>query len=95
MDTGKRMRLAPALGISIAVLLLVAQAASAQVWKRQWETDKQPAQRRQQVVPAGKNATPASTCVRSGMTQYTQNCGKNIGGCVPSRGNCNRGWCCP
>jgi hypothetical protein len=89
------MKLAPALGVSIAMLVIATQAASAQVWKRQWETDKQPAQSRQQVVPGGKNATPASSCVASGLAQYTHNCGKNTGNCVPSRGNCNRGWCCP
>jgi len=89
------MKLAPALGVSVALLLIAAPAAFTQPWKRQWETDRQPAQSRQKVTPAAKGANAASTCVPIKFAPYTHNCGKNVGNCVPSRGNCNRGWCCP
>jgi transcription initiation factor TFIID subunit TAF12 len=92
------MKMCRTLALSLAALLTIAQAASAQDWQqRRRDRPQQQQQQQQQQVPQQQFAPGGGggACSPSGFARLSRNCSVNTGGCQRMPETCNRGWCCP
>jgi transcription initiation factor TFIID subunit TAF12 len=93
------MKMCRTLALSLAALLTIAQAASAQDWqqRRRDRPQQQQQQPQQQQVPQQQFAPGGGggACSPSGFARLSRNCSVNTGGCQRMPETCNRGWCCP
>ena len=92
------MKMCRTLALSLAALLTITQAASAQDWQqRRRDRPQQQQQQQQQQVPQ-QQFTPGGgggACSPSGFAGLSRNCAVSTGGCQRMPQQCNRGWCCP
>jgi hypothetical protein len=90
------MKMCRTLALSLAALLTIAQAASAQDWQQR-RRDRPQQQQQQQQVPQQQFAPGGGggACSPSGFARLSRNCSVNTGGCQHMPETCNRGWCCP
>ena len=98
------MKIFRTLALSLAALLMIAQAASAQDWQQKRGRDR-PQQQQQQQQQAPQQQVPqqqvapggggGGQCSPSGFARLSRNCSVNTGGCQRMPDTCNRGWCCP
>jgi hypothetical protein len=100
------MKICRTLAVSLAALLMIAQAASAQDWQQKRGRDRPQQQQQQQQAPpqqAPRQQAPqqqvapggGGACSPSGFARLSRNCSTNTGGCQRMPETCNRGWCCP
>jgi transcription initiation factor TFIID subunit TAF12 len=91
------MKMCRTLALSLAALLTIAQAASAQDWQQRRRDRPQQQQQQQQQVPQQQFAPGGGggACSPSGFARLSRNCSVNTGGCQRMPETCNRGWCCP
>ena len=92
------MKICRKLAVSLAALLMITQAASAQDWQQRRGRDRPQQQPQQQQVPQQQFAPGGGgggACSPSGFARLSRNCSVNTGGCQRMPESCNRGWCCP
>ena len=95
------MKIRHKLAVSLAALLMITQAASAQDWQQRKRDRPQQQPQQQQQVPQQapqQRAAPGGgggACSPSGFAGLSRNCSTNTGGCQRMPDSCNRGWCCP
>jgi hypothetical protein len=95
---GSPMKICRTLAVSLATLLMITHAASAQDWQQKKGRDRpqQQQQQPQQQAPQQRAAPGGGgACSPSGFAGLSRNCSANTGGCQRMPESCNRGWCCP